>query len=81
MSATTVDPGKLLTPGEVAKMLGVAEQTLSVWRITGRYNLRFTKVGRCVRYKLSDVVRWLDGNTATSTGEITGETTGRMDDD
>lgn len=56
-------PTKLLTPAEVADLLGVTEHTLSVWRSTGRYGLRYVKVGRTVKYKPADVEKWLEKNT------------------
>lgn len=77
MVTKTASPERLLTAEETAEMLGIKTQTLAVWRTCGRYKLPFHKVGRCVRYKLDDVVKWLDGNAGTSTGEVAG----RMDDD
>ena len=50
----------LLTPAQMAKMLGVGEATLAVWRCTRRYALRYVKVGRSVRYRLNDVNRFLE---------------------
>lgn len=41
----------LMTPTEVADMLGVTVETLSVWRSTRRYALSWTKIGRLVRYR------------------------------
>ncbi|MCH1924538.1 MULTISPECIES: helix-turn-helix domain-containing protein [Shewanella] len=51
----------LLTPQQVAEMLGVTEGTLSVWRCTGRYPLRFVKVGRRVMYRQTDIDAFIDG--------------------
>ena len=45
----------LLTPRDVAKILGVTLQTLAVWRCEKRYNLPYIKVGRLIRYLRSDV--------------------------
>ena len=42
---------KLLTPAQVAEILGVSVATLATWRATQRYDLAFTKVGRLVRYE------------------------------
>lgn len=50
---------KLLAPEEAAALLGVSAGTLSVWRSTGRYALAFVKVGRRVKYRLSDLEAWL----------------------
>lgn len=51
----------LLTPAEVAKTLGVTEGTLSVWRCTGRYPLKFVKVGRRVMYRPIDIDTFVNG--------------------
>ena len=59
-----------LTPPEVAEMLGVAVQTLSMWRSTGRYDLPYVRCGGRVRYIESDVLAWLDRRRGTSTAAI-----------
>ncbi len=58
MIETSRDP--LLTPEQTAEKLTVRTDTLAVWRCTGRYKLPFLKVGRNVRYRLSDVNAWLE---------------------
>jgi len=60
----------LLTPAEVAVRLGVKIQTLSVWRCTGRAGLPFLKVCGAIRYRRSDVEKWLAGRTFTSCAEL-----------
>ncbi|MBW3599074.1 MAG: helix-turn-helix domain-containing protein [Planctomycetes bacterium] len=65
----TYTPDKLLTAEEAAEMLGIAQQTLSVWRSSGRYKLAYIKVGRNVRYRKSEIERFLEQNTVTHTGE------------
>ncbi|MCL2913095.1 helix-turn-helix domain-containing protein [Shewanella corallii] len=51
----------LLTPNQAAYVLGVTTGTLSVWRCTGRYPLRFVKVGRRVMYRTSDIEDFING--------------------
>jgi excisionase family DNA binding protein len=46
---------ELLSRREAAAYLGVSEQTLAIWKCTGRYNLACVKVGRLVKYKKSDL--------------------------
>lgn len=57
----STDP--LLTPPEAAAYIGVTENTLSVWRCVGRYNIQFVKVGRLVRYRKSALDAFLDRRT------------------
>ena len=57
---------ELLDEKQAAELLTVSPGTLSVWRSTGRYNLPFVKVGRMVRYRLSDLDAWLDARARES---------------
>lgn len=59
-SATLND---LLDEKQAATLLNVKPGTLSVWRSTGRYAIPFVKVGRSVRYRLSDLQAWIEGRT------------------
>lgn len=45
----------LLTPMQAAEQLGVTPHTLSVWRCTNRYPLRYVRVGRLIRYRQDDI--------------------------
>ena len=60
----------LLDEKQAAELLQVKPGTLAVWRSTGRYAIPFVKVGRSVRYRLSDLNSWLESrycaNGATS---------------
>ncbi len=53
----------LLTPPEAAAYIGVTENTLSVWRCVGRYNIPFIKVGRLVKYRKSALDAFLVSRT------------------
>jgi len=55
VSMRTLKPDQLLTPQDVAARLSVSTTTLSTWRCTKRYPLPYVKVGRLVRYRLTDV--------------------------
>jgi len=57
----STDP--LLTPQETAEYLGVSQDTLSVWRCVGRYNIPFIKVGRLVKYRKSALDTFLISRT------------------
>lgn len=67
--AMTYRPDALLNPADAAEFLGVKMQTLSIWRSTGRYGIPFIKVGRAVRYRRSDLERFLESRTVTNAGE------------
>ncbi|WP_436396319.1 helix-turn-helix domain-containing protein [Acidithiobacillus ferriphilus] len=42
-----------------AEVLGVKVSTLTNWRTTGRYSLPYIKVGRLVRYRVTDLAQWI----------------------
>ncbi|KAA2242007.1 helix-turn-helix domain-containing protein [Chitinophaga agrisoli] len=50
----------LLTRKEAAKYLNISPGTLAVWDCTKRYDLKPLKVGRAVRYRLSNLEKFLD---------------------
>ena len=50
---------KLLRPDEVSEILQVDVETLNTWRCNKRYQLPYIKVGRCVRYKATDVYAFI----------------------
>jgi excisionase family DNA binding protein len=69
MSAATlpsVPASGLLTRDQAAAYLGVAAQTLAAWASSGRYDLPFIRVGRCVRYRVRDLDEWLAAREQTA---------------
>ncbi len=60
---------QLLNRKEAAEKLGVTEGTLAVWSCTKRYGLPFIKVGRLVKYRLTDLEAFLDRRTQNGGGE------------
>lgn len=54
---------ELLTRIEAAEYLGISENTLAIWKSTGRYNLPVVKVGRLAKYRRSDLDRFLNSRT------------------
>lgn len=56
----------LLDEAQAARALNVARGTLSVWRSTGRWNLRFTKIGRSVRYRVGDLLDFIERRTRSN---------------
>jgi predicted site-specific integrase-resolvase len=55
----------LLTPEKTAELLGVSTNTLACWRSTKRYPLAYLLVGSRVRYRTSDIERFLDARAQT----------------
>lgn len=53
----------LLSRREAAKYLGVAEQTLAVWKCNKRVDIPVIQVGRLIKYRRSDLDRFLNANT------------------
>ena len=53
----------LLTTAEAAAMLHIKQGTLEVWRVNKRYALPFVRVGRNIRYRRSDLLRFVEQRT------------------
>lgn len=60
----------LLTEDEAAALLKVQPATLATWRVRGRPNLPFVRVGRCVRYRQQDISAFIEGHLHRSAGEV-----------
>jgi predicted site-specific integrase-resolvase len=54
---------QLLTEKEAAQKLIVAPETLQQWRHHRRYKLPYVKVGRLIRYRLSDLESFIASRT------------------
>lgn len=61
------DPNRLLKPEEASAILCVTQGTLSVWRSSGRYDLKYVKCGRLVRYRVSDLKEFIAQRTLHQT--------------
>ena len=63
----------LLKPEDVGEMLGLTLPTLASWRSRGVPNLPFCRIGGRVRYRLSDIERFISermkGSEAVSSVE------------
>ena len=58
----------LLTTGEVADLIKVAEVTVRKWRLNG-LGPRFTRCGASIRYSRPDLDAWILSRTVASTSE------------
>jgi len=52
----------LWSRNEAAKYLGLAPNTLAVWSCTQRHNLPMVKIGRCAKYRKSDLDAFIARN-------------------
>lgn len=58
---------RLLSPRELAELTGVRENTLAAWRSRKSADApAYLKLGRAVRYRESDVRRWLSQRQSAS---------------
>jgi hypothetical protein len=62
MTQNTIVLPHLVSRVEAARALGIRPQTLAVWACTGRYNLPMVKIGRCVKYRQSDLDNFIARN-------------------
>ena len=53
----------LLSRKEAAAYLGVAPQTLAIWKTAGRYSLPVVKIGRLAKYRKSDLDAFIANRT------------------
>ena len=61
----------LFNTDEAANYLGVSSRTLSNSRSSGvGVNINFIKIGGCVRYRISELDKYLDNHTFKHTGGI-----------
>ena len=51
-----------------ADYIGVAPGTLEVWASTGRYDIPYTKIGKIVYYRKSDLDQWIRSRTVRRGG-------------
>jgi excisionase family DNA binding protein len=58
-----LNQSNLLTRQQAASFLGIKPDTLAVWHSTKRYAIPIVKVGRSVRYRLSDLEAFLERRT------------------
>lgn len=54
---------QLLTPSEAAQMLRCSEKILANWRCSRLKGPRFVKCGSLVRYRLGDVLAFIEEQT------------------
>ena len=58
-----IQTSPLFDKKQAAAYLGIKPQTLDVWNCTKRYNLKYIKVGRLIRYRKEDLDEFLARRT------------------
>jgi predicted DNA-binding transcriptional regulator AlpA len=61
---------KLISAGKAADILGLKESTLAQYRWRGDTRLPWVKLGKTIRYKLSDIEAYIDRSTVGKEVEI-----------
>jgi hypothetical protein len=54
---------ELISREQAAAYLGVKPQTMASWATTQRYDLPYVKIGSLVRYRISDLARFVESRT------------------
>jgi hypothetical protein len=54
---------KMLSRKEAAEFLGLRENTLAIWAIKKRYDLPMYKVGKNIKYKITDLRKFQEGRS------------------
>jgi len=57
----TKKPRQFLTKKELAEYLGLSIFTIDSW-VSERREIPYIKMGRCVKFDLSDVLLWVENN-------------------
>lgn len=63
----------LLNTNEAAEFLGIKRNTLEIWRMNSRVKIPYIKVGRLIKYRLSDLEEFLNKNSQFSTKDNGGQ--------
>jgi len=53
-------PFETLSQEETAEMLGVRTSTLASWRSSGKYGLKYIKIGKKITYMKKDVKEFIE---------------------
>lgn len=61
-------PETLINEKEAGEFLGISHRTLQKWRGKGD-GPKYNKIGRSVKYKIADLIKWRDDNKKRNTSE------------
>ena len=68
MTPAFPESDKLLNGHEAAAFLGITYHTLAVWKSTKRHNVPYVKIGRLVKYRRTDLERFINENRSEVLG-------------
>jgi excisionase family DNA binding protein len=71
-----IDADRLLTVGEVAQLICFSEKT--IYQLVHRKRIPYTKISRALRFKKSDIERWIEDNTYQPQAKDKKKVVGRM---
>jgi predicted DNA-binding transcriptional regulator AlpA len=60
-----IHQNKLISAGKTAEILGLKESTLAQYRWRGDTRLPWVKLGKSIRYKLSDIEDYIERSTVS----------------
>lgn len=60
-SSSSTTPALLLTPRQAAEALAISPRKL--WAMTASGEIPHCRIGKCVRYPVDDLQRWIDAQT------------------
>lgn len=65
---TELSEVRLLNTKQISELFGVSVVTLEQWRLQGK-GPKFIKVGRCVRYRMADILAFQEDAIRHSTSD------------
>jgi predicted DNA-binding transcriptional regulator AlpA len=69
MTTTTLEGARLLREKAAADLLGVKIRTMQDWRFRGGGPPFIKLSGRAVRYRVNDLLQWVDSKVRASTSD------------
>ncbi len=62
-SEISLETDRLLSTEKAAELLSIPASTLSKWRSTGQVRIPFVKIGRQIKYRTTDLRRFIESST------------------
>jgi hypothetical protein len=61
-----LNPKAVVDSEIAASFLNIKSQTLVNWRCTGRHHVPFVRIGRRIKYRVSDLLQFVEDNRVTA---------------